>query len=336
MSQVRGKRKISGFKKRSRIIVTGGAGFIGSNIVRALNEYGHKNIIIVDHLRDSGKWRNLIPLRFEDYLDREDFIEKIKNRGRYFDDVGIIIHMGANTNTMERDENHLIYNNTIYSKILFDYATEKNIRFLYASSAATYGDGSKGYSDMEMDLVPLNCYGYSKYLLDRWILESPEKPPQWVGFRFFNVFGPNEYHKGQMASVVFHGYNQIKKDGEIRLFKSYKQGIKDGEQKRDFIYVKDVVKVVLFFIENHHISGIFNVGTGKARTFLDLAKAIFSALNMEPNIRFIEMPEHLKDKYQYFTEADITSLRNAGYKENFTELEDAVHDYVKNYLNTTL
>jgi len=313
-------------------IVTGGAGFIGSNIVKALNDKGLTNIIIVDHLTDNGKWKNLIGLKFVSYYDRKDFLDELNRGTSSLDNVDAIIHMGACTKTTETDENYLIYNNAIYSKTLFDYAAYHNIRFIYASSAATYGDGAKGYNDSETDLKPLNCYGYSKYLFDQWVIGSVKKPLQCVGLKFFNVFGPNEYHKGQMASVVYHGYNQIKKDGEIRLFKSYKQEYKDGEQKRDFIYVKDAVKVVLFFLSQPHINGIFNVGTGKARTFLDLAKAIFSALNLEPNIRFIDMPEDLKDKYQYFTEADITRLRNAGFYVNFSELEDAVKDYVQNYL----
>jgi len=323
---------LEGKAMNGKIIVTGGAGFIGSNIVKALNIEGYNQIIIVDHLTDNGKWKNLIDLKFIAYFDRNDFLEELKKDNPLFKDVKIIIHMGACTNTTEKNENYIIDNNTIYSKYLFDYAKGRNIRFIYASSAATYGNGSKGYNDKELDLQPLNCYGYSKYLFDQWVLNSKEKPLQWVGLKFFNVFGPKEYHKGQMASVVYHGYHQVIKDGEIRLFKSYKAQYKDGEQKRDFIYVKDAVRVVLFLINNPHINGIFNVGTGEARTFLDLAISVFRALNLKPNIRFIDMPEHLKDKYQYFTEADISSLRNAGYSEEFTPLESAIEDYVVNYL----
>ncbi|MDW8002911.1 MAG: ADP-glyceromanno-heptose 6-epimerase [Deltaproteobacteria bacterium] len=320
-------------KRGSKIIVTGGAGFIGSNIVRVLNDAGYEDIVIVDHLTNNGKWRNMIDLRFSHYVDKSEFLECIKkNQDHLTLGTEIIIHMGACTNTVEADENYLIYNNTIYSKYLFDYCVQKNIRFIYASSAATYGDGSKGYNDRETNLRPLTCYGYSKYLFDQWVLRSEKKPAQWVGLKFFNVFGPNEYHKGPMASVVYHGYNQVIRDGEIRLFKSYRKDYGDGEQKRDFIYVKDVAKVVLFFVENGDRSGIFNVGTGKARTFLDLANAVFAALNMKPKIRFIDMPEYLSDKYQYFTEVDITSLREIGYDEPFWDLEKAVEDYVKNYL----
>ncbi|MCX5811358.1 MAG: ADP-glyceromanno-heptose 6-epimerase [Proteobacteria bacterium] len=316
--------------KDSRIIVTGGAGFIGSNLVKSLNEHGHKNIIIVDHLTNSGKWKNLVDLKLAYYFDRNRFLETLNNN--QLNDIETIIHLGACSNTTETNEDFLIYNNAIFSKILFDFSIKNKCRFIYASSAATYGDGSKGYNDKERILTPLNCYGYSKHLFDQWVLDSPEKPKQCVGLKFFNVFGPNEYHKGQMASVVYHGYNQIIKDGEIRLFKSYKEGFEDGEQKRDFIYVKDALKVILFFLHNESKSGIFNVGTGEARTFFDLAASTFKALNLKPNIRFIEMPESLKGKYQYFTEADMSSLKKIGYDKILFELEEGVKDYVQNYL----
>lgn len=316
--------------KDSKIIITGGAGFIGSNLVKSLNEHGHKNIIIVDHLTNSGKWKNLVDLKFAYYFDREKFLEVLNDIS--LNDIETIIHLGACSNTTETNEDFLIYNNAIFSKILFDFSIKNKCRFIYASSAATYGDGSKGYNDKERALKPLNCYGYSKHLFDQWVLDSPEKPKQCVGLKFFNVYGPNEYHKGQMASVVYHGYNQVVKNGEIRLFKSYKDGFEDGEQKRDFIYVKDAVKVILFFLHNESKSGIFNVGTGKARTFFDLAASTFKALNLTPNIKFIEMPETLKDKYQYFTEADMKNLNEDGYTERFYELEEAIKDYVQNYL----
>jgi len=205
--------------KNKKIIVTGGAGFIGSNIVRSLNETGYCDIIIVDHLTNNGKWRNLVDLKFTNYFDSNKFLDALKHENTQFDDVDIVIHMGACSNTTETGENYLIYNNSIYSKILFDCAIGNNWRFIYASSAATYGNGSKGYNDQERNLKPLNCYGYSKYLFDRWVLDNKEKPRQWVRLKFFNVYGPNEYHKGQMASVVYHGYNQIVKDREIRLFR---------------------------------------------------------------------------------------------------------------------
>ena len=314
----------------NKIIVTGGAGFIGSNLVKSLNERGYKNIIIVDHLTNNGKWKNLVDLKFDYYFDRDRFLETLNSNS--LNNIEIIIHLGACSNTTETNEDFLIYNNAIFSKILFDFSIKNKCRFIYASSAATYGDGSKGYNDKERALKPLNCYGYSKYLFDEWVLDSPEKPKQCVGLKFFNVFGPNEHHKGQMASVVYHGYNQIVKDGEIRLFKSYREGYKDGEQKRDFIYVKDAVNVILFFLKNEDKSGIFNVGTGKARTFLDLATSTFKALNLTPNIKFIEMPENLRDKYQYFTEANMSSLKNIGHEEEFYELEEGVKDYVQGYL----
>lgn len=312
------------------IVVTGGAGFIGSNVGQALNDLGFENIVVVDHLTLKGQKINLDSLKYACYYDRDDFLTAIKESK--IKNIGAIIHLGACADTREKDKNFLIQNNTIYSNILFEYCIANNCQFIYASSAATYGDGNNGYSDSERNLKPLNHYGYSKHLFDTWVLDSAEKPKQWVGLKFFNVYGPNEYHKGPMASVIYHGFNEILKDGGMKLFKSYKAGYKDGEQKRDFIYVKDIVKVILFFLENPQISGIFNVGTGKARTFFDLGSALFQALNLESNIRFIDMPEDLKSRYQYFTEADMSKLKSVGYKESFYELEDGVKDYVQNYL----
>ncbi|MFC1721271.1 ADP-glyceromanno-heptose 6-epimerase [Patescibacteria group bacterium] len=318
-------------EKNKRIIVTGGAGFIGANIVKGLNEDGYKHITIVDQLTNDGRWKNLADISYDQYFDKDDFLDRIQNNT--LGNVDVIIHIGACSSTVEVDENFLLYNNTIYSKELFDYCTQNNCRFIYASSAATYGNGDMGYDDNERNLKPMNCYGYSKHLFDQWVLDSEEKPRQWAGLKFFNVYGPYENHKGRMASMVYHGYNQIVDSGKVKLFKSHKEGYVDGGQKRDFVYIKDVVNVVSFFLNNPDKSGIFNVGTGKARTFLDMQKAIFAALNKEPNIKFIDIPEDLQDKYQYYTEADITNLRSVGYQDEFYSLEDGVKDYVQNYLH---
>lgn len=313
-----------------KILLTGGAGFIGSNILETLNSRGYRDIVVVDHLTNTGKWENLRGKYFSDYYDRDDFLKKIQ--AGQVPGIDAIIHIGACSATTENDEHYLIYNNTKYSKVLADFAAENNCQFLYASSAATYGDGENGYRDTERNLKPLNGYAFSKHLFDQWMLDMRRKPPQWVGFKFFNVYGPNEWHKGRMASMVLHGHAQIKKDGSLKLFRSHKDGYGDGEQKRDFVYIKDVSDVVLFFLENSGESGIFNVGTGQARTFKDLGIAIFRALDLEPNIEFIDMPEDLRERYQYFTEADISSLRKAGYTKEFTSLEEGVRDYVINYL----
>lgn len=240
--------------------------------------------------------------------------------------------MGARTDTAESDRSFMLRNNTLYSKELFEYCVRNDTRLIYASSAATYGDGGRGYNDQERNLQPLNVYGYSKYAFDEMVLNSLQRPLQWVGLKFFNVYGPNEYHKGNMASVVFRGFNQVMNDGYLRLFKSYRPEFSDGGQLRDFIYVKDVVKIALFFFHHPEQSGIYNVGTGKARTFLDLARAIFLALRREPKIVFIDMPEAIRENYQYSTEADTTNLRGAGYTDKFFDIEVGVKDYVQRYL----
>jgi len=312
------------------IIVTGGAGFIGSNIVKGLNDIGIKNIIIVDKLRNQNKWKNLVGLKFEDFIDKDAFLDIL--RQNKIPHISAIIHMGACSSTTETDADYLMQNNFKYSKKIFLYCKRRKIPLIYASSAATYGDGSQGYDDALFDLKPLNMYGYSKKLFDDYMREHFDNSFQCVGLKFFNVFGPNEYHKGTMASMVFHGYNQIVKTGKVKLFKSENPNFKDGEQKRDFIYVKDAVKIVLFFLHNKDKSGIFNVGTGIARTFNDMMIATFAALKKKPNIDYIDMPEHLRGKYQYFTQAKMDKMIKAGYTQAFYTLEEGVTDYVQNYL----
>lgn len=316
-------------QRNKGVIVTGGAGFIGSNLVKELNNRGIRNITLVDHLTDEKK-KNIQGLEYREYSDKDEFLKMLK--GNKLTNIDVIFHLGARTDTIERNKEFLLKVNTEYSKKLFTFALLNNCRFIYASSAATYGNGNHGYSDKERNLKPLNYYGLSKYLFDEWVLNQKKKPLQWVGLKFFNVYGYNEYHKGFMASVVCHGFEEIKNEGKIRLFKSYKKDYKDGEQKRDFIYVKDAVKIILFFLDHKNLNGIYNVGTGKARTFLDLGHALFRALEQKPKIHFIHMPKSIKGKYQYFTQADIRSLRNVGYKGTFYELEDGISDYVQNYL----
>ncbi len=323
-----------------KIIVTGGAGFIGANIIKGLNKRGLSNIVVVDELGKDEKWKNLAGLSYYDFISKEKFIESPES---FCKNCSAIIHMGACSDTMELDSGYLMENNFSYSKKLFDFCLKKKIRLIYASSAAVYGNGSLGYDDYTdiSSLRPLNMYGYTKKLFDSYAkkmiseiwnksyeqLSGKLKGFQCTGLRFFNVFGPMESHKKRMASVAFHAFGQIKETGTARLFKSYKKGIRHGEQKRDFIYVKDVVDVVLFFLETG-ISGIFNVGTGKAESFNSLIKAVFKGIGKKPSIKYIEMPEQLKGKYQYFTEAKIEKLRKAGYKKPFHSLENAVKSYM--------
>ena len=314
--------------KKTQIVVTGGAGFIGSNLVEALNQKGEDRIIIVDHLNEGNKWKNLLGLKFLDYIEKDEFFEKIEKG--YFKEVSAIIHLGACSDTTVKNLQFLYLNNYKYSQKLALFSLENNIQFIYASSAATYGDGSIGFSDDEAllpKLKPLNPYGFFKHLFDLWLYYNGFLN-KVVGLKYFNVFGEREFHKGEMRSVVLKAYEQIKKEENVKLFKSYNPNYKDGEQLRDFIYVKDAVEVTLFFLENPQIKGIFNVGTGKARTFKDLVLAIFSALNIPPNIEYIEMPEYLRKQYQYFTQADITKLRKAGYNKPMWKLEEAIKSYV--------
>jgi len=315
------------------IVVTGGAGFIGSAIVWKLNQLGQNKIIIVDELGKDDKWKNLVPLKFEDFIHKDDFIEMIIDEDVPFD-ISAIIHMGANSSTTEKDADHLFTNNYQYTKELAAYCLEKNIRFIYASSAATYGDGSLGFEDDESKLEtlrPLNMYGYSKQLFDLWAKRN-NAFDKIVGLKYFNVYGPNEYHKEDMRSVVHKAFEQIRDSGKVKLFKSLNEKYRDGEQLRDFIYVKDAVDMTLFFLDKPDINGLFNIGTGKSRTWNDLVSAIFKALNKEINIEYIGLPEHLREKYQYFTEANMNKIKKAGFNSSITSLEDGVADYVKNYL----
>lgn len=315
------------------IIVTGGAGFIGSAIVAGLNERGADDILIVDALGVDEKWKNLRNLRYVDYVEADDFFEMLA-AGEVNWSVEAIIHMGACSDTTETDATFLVNNNYGCSKLLANWAAEAQIRFIYASSAATYGDGSRGFCDDETtldQLRPMNLYGYSKHIFDLWarrtgLLDSI------VGLKYFNVFGPNEYHKGNMRSFVVKAFEQINESGKVGLFKSYDPEYSDGQQLRDFLYIKDAVDMTLLFMDNPKLAGIYNVGAGKSRTWNDLAKATFAAMDKKANITYIEMPENIRDKYQYFTEADITRLRKAGYEGEITSLEDGIKDYVQNYL----
>ena len=315
------------------IIVTGGAGFIGSAFVWKLNQEGIDDIVIVDRLGTSDKWKNLVNLRFVNYILKDEFYDLIYNDTLSFD-VEAIIHMGACSSTTERDADYLWQNNFAYTGLLAEWALEHNIRFIYASSAATYGDGSLGFSDDHdkiKALKPINMYGYSKQVFDLRVLrESWEN--RIAGLKFFNVFGPNEYHKGDMASVVFKAFHQIKETGKVKLFKSYHPEYKDGGQMRDFVYIKDCIEVMWWLFNNKDVNGIFNLGTGKARTWNDLIRAVFDAMQLRTNIEYIEMPEALRDQYQYFTEAQMNKLKDAGCPVDFSSLEDSVRDYVVNYL----
>ncbi len=315
------------------IIVTGGAGFIGSALIAALNKRQITDILVVDELGTDRKWKNLRNLSFADYVEKDDFLEMVIE-DKLDSSIDAVFHLGACSDTTETNASYLIKNNYEYSKLLAQWATADNIRFIYASSAATYGDGSAGFSDDQEkieNLRPLNMYGYSKHLFDLWARRAGLLK-KIVGLKYFNVFGPNEYHKADMRSFCIKAFEQITSTGKVRLFKSYKPEYADGEQKRDFIYVKDAVEITLFFYDNSKISGLFNIGTGKARTWNELVKAVFAAMGKKPNIEYIEMPESIRNQYQYFTEADITNLRKAGYDNETTPLEDAIKDYVQNYL----
>lgn len=316
------------------IVVTGAAGFIGSALLSKLMSEGYGDLVAVDDLNFAAKQQNLRDKRIRELVSIHDFPEWLRKNGR---DVQFVHHIGARTDTAEFDRDLLQRLNTEYTKTLWRLCCEFQIPFIYASSAATYGAGEHGFSDNFNELnpellQPLNEYGRSKHEFDLWALKQEQEPMFWAGFKFFNVFGPNEYHKSRMASVVFHAYHQIMDTGKVRLFRSHRSDYKDGWQLRDFIYVKDVTSVLIHFMENRKHSGLYNLGTGIPRSFYDLATSTFSALNREPIIEYIDIPEDIRDKYQYYTCAKMEKLRNAGYTLPFTALEDAVAEYVTHYL----
>jgi ADP-L-glycero-D-manno-heptose 6-epimerase len=318
------------------IVVTGGAGFIGSAFVWKLNQEGINDIVIVDSLGTDDKWKNLVNLRFADYIHKDIFLRLICDDQVAFD-VSAIVHMGACSSTTERDADYLWNNNYLYTKTLAVWALKRGIRFIYASSAATYGDGTQGFSDEHNqinELKPINMYGYSKQVFDLWALRNHVED-KIAGIKFFNVFGPNEYHKADMTSVIFKAFHQIKEAGKVKLFKSYLPKYPDGGQMRDFVYIKDCIDVMWWLLNNSAANGIFNLGTGKARTWNDLIKAVFTAMEIKTNIEYIEMPELLRNQYQYFTEANMDKLNAAGCPVKFFSLEDSVRDYVGNHLQKT-
>ncbi|MFW5730898.1 MAG: ADP-glyceromanno-heptose 6-epimerase [Desulfonatronovibrionaceae bacterium] len=314
-------------------IVTGGAGFIGSGFVYQLNTMGTEDILVVDNLGTSEKWKNLVNLRYRDYVHRDEFLSRLE-KGEW-NNIQSIIHMGACSSTTEKDADFLMQNNLKYSRALAKYCLASGARFICASSAATYGDGSRGFEDQHQMLYrfkPLNMYGYSKHLFDLWALKNGCLD-KLVCLKFFNVYGPNEYHKKDMQSVVRKAYFQILKTGRVRLFRSCRPDYEDGGQKRDFIYLKDCLKVMAWLLENPEVNGVFNLGSGRARTWNDLARCVFRAMNREPDIEYIDLPEHLQGKYQYYTRAPMDKLRQAGCPLQMHSLEQGIKDYVTNYLS---
>lgn len=310
------------------IVLTGGAGFIGSCFLRKLNDEGMENIVIVDNLNSPAKRRNLDGKRFKDYVHKNDFPALLARNS--LKGIGAVIHLGACSSTTIIDSAYLAVNNFEYSKSLAAWSHDRGVPFIYASSAATYGAGELGYGDsneITRRLRPLNPYGHYKQLFDLWVLDH-KLDAEMIGIKFFNVFGPNEYHKGDMRSVICKKFLSVREKGEIELFKSYNKEYPDGEQKRDFIYVKDAINVLFYFLTHPCKTGIFNLGAGVARSWNDLARAMFSALRLRPNVRYVEMPEPLRANYQYFTQAEMDKLRRAGYGSGFMTLEDAVRDYV--------
>ncbi|MXV14957.1 ADP-glyceromanno-heptose 6-epimerase [Hufsiella ginkgonis] len=314
------------------IIITGAAGFIGSCLIHKLNSEGYTDLVLVDDFSDAAKNKNLDNKKFTLKVDREDFIAWIPQHQLH---IQFVFHIGARTDTTEFDRSVLDKLNLDYTKEVWNACVEFGLPLVYASSAATYGLGEEGYDDDEQKiplLKPLNPYGDSKNDFDIWALQQEKKPYFWAGLKFFNVYGPNEYHKARMASVIFHTFNRIRETGEMKLFQSHKPGIADGEQQRDFVYVKDVLDVLYFLMHHRKDCGIYNLGSGKARTFRDLASLTFNAMGLEPRISFIPTPEDIRDKYQYFTEATMDKLASIGYHKPFHTLEEGISDYVKNYL----
>ncbi|MEN8118791.1 MAG: ADP-glyceromanno-heptose 6-epimerase [Bacteroidota bacterium] len=314
------------------IIVTGSAGFIGSAFVSKLNAEGFKDVVLVDDFSNPEKNKNIENKTFTEKVDRNDFFNWLDKNHKY---VQFIFHIGARTDTTEFDVSVFDELNLGYTKNVWKACVEYGLPLVYASSAATYGMGEHGYNDnheIVNQLKPLNPYGDSKNDFDKWALAQEDKPYFWAGLKFFNVYGPNEFHKGRMASVIFHAHKQILETGKMKLFRSHNPDYRDGEQIRDFVYVKDVVKVLFFFLNHRKDSGLYNLGTGKARTFLDLVKNTFRSMGVKENIEFVDTPEDIRDKYQYFTEANMEKLINIGYPEGFSSLEEGIEDYVKNYL----
>lgn len=314
------------------IILTGGAGFIGSVMLEKLNREGETDIIVVDNLRKGDKWKNLVGKHYEDYMNKDDFPEYASQSD--MTELEMIIHLGACSATTERDADYLMDNNYAYSKFMANLALEYDVPFIYAGSAATYGAGEYGYLDDDSiaeKLKPMNCYGYSKHAFDLWVLKN-NLQERFVGLKFFNVFGPNEYSKGSMASMVYKSYRQVRDTRKIKLFKSNDPKFGDGDQRRDFIYVKDVVDVIWEFMLSPDITGIFNLGTGHDRSWNDLAESVFSAMDIDSCIEYIDMPEELHEQYQNYTVADMRKIRKAGIRHEFTSLENAVRDYVQDYL----
>ena len=314
------------------IVVTGAAGFIGSYFAGRLNREGINNLVLVDRYDDPAKERNLHSKSYVHLVDREDFFEWFSRNGTK---VEFVFHLGARTDTIGQEPESYQELNLRYSQHLWKACTDMGVPLVYASSAATYGNGEKGFSDAHHQIAhqkPLNLYAWSKHDFDLWVLNQRKTPGFWAGLKFFNVYGPNEYHKGRMASVVLHAYQTIRETGGMKLFRSHREDIPDGEQKRDFIYVDDIAQVMLFFLHHRKHSGIYNVGTGKARSYLDLTHAVFGSLGLKPEIEFVDTPRDLRSRYQYFTEADIQKLREIGYSRPFTGLEEGVGEYVTRYL----
>ena len=319
---------------QGRILVTGGAGFIGSALIWALNRLGLDNILVCDQVGTDEKWKNLAPLRFDDYIGAEALLRGVQKDSSQLQDIRWVFHLGACSATTELDAGYLMENNYGYTRTLCEWTLHRNARFVYASSAATYGDGSNGMLDDDSrveTLRPLNAYGYSKQAFD-FYAKRHGLLSKIVGLKYFNVFGPNEWHKGEMRSLVNKAFEQVRDTGTIKLFRSYKPEFKNGEQKRDFLYVKDAVDMTLHLAVMQPAHGLYNLGSGQARTWIDLANAVFVAFSQSPNIEFIEMPASIRDKYQYFTEANIEKLRAVGYDGPKFKLEEAVADYVQNYL----
>ena len=318
-------------------IVTGAAGFIGSCIVKKLNDEGIENILVVDRLEQDSKWLNLRGVKFQEYIHADEFIQPEILNSVFDEGVTQIYHMGACSSTTETDVDFFMKNNVEYSQILYRYCSQYDVPICYASSAATYGAGEHGFIDEEDDLEklqPLNPYGWSKQLMDEWVIKQLKRPKRWFGVKFFNVYGANEYHKGGQKSVVCHAFSQINETGKMKLFKSYKDEYKDGEQLRDFVYVKDIVEAMWLLMSTEHngVNGIYNFGTGEARSFKDLVAATFKAMDKPEKIEYIEMPENLKDQYQYYTQANMQKLSKALPDFRFHSLEEGVKDYVQNYL----